>query len=147
MKTLDPDGWYTTDAQGRRPGLYTYLGGKANYWPKEQVDFNLRKLPSSNAFVVGGFDKLSIMKYYFDPTMFSAGDKSPCYTGAENLQISALDKAGVASVYSSDPGIQKAALLEQIQSTQDMSKSATASPELKRNLSLRLQQSLAQATH
>lgn len=79
VKTKDSFGWYTKDKTDRYPGLYTYLGGKANYWSKSKVDFNLRKIPTTSAFLIGPFDKLSIMKYYYDAFMFKLGDKSPCF--------------------------------------------------------------------
>lgn len=39
--TLDADERSVPDAQGRRPGIYTYLAWFPNYWPKEKVDHNL----------------------------------------------------------------------------------------------------------
>ena len=145
LPTRDAAGTYTTDAKGRRPGLYTYLGGPPNAWPPEQVDFNLRQLPESSAFSVGPFDKLSIMKYFFEDSMFIKGAKSPCYTGEENLQISEQDRIGVSKAYSEDRLAQRAALRLQIQTTRDLTNSATASPALKDSMEARLEQSLANA--
>jgi hypothetical protein len=105
VKTTDQYGWYTNDSKGRRPGLYTYLGGKANYWPREKVDANLKSFSSASTrnYILGPFDKLSIMKYYFEPAMFKVGAKSRCYTGTENEVLSAQDLVGVRKAYPRDP--------------------------------------------
>jgi hypothetical protein len=103
VMTKDSDGWYTVDANGKRPGLYTYLGGYANYWSRATVDRNLRSLPTSKAFMIGPFDSLSIMKYFFDAFMFEMGEKSPCYTSTENLTLSAQDITGAQTAYPRDP--------------------------------------------
>jgi hypothetical protein len=95
----DGDGQYIPDSAGRRPGLYTLLGGPPNNWPQNVVDHNLKDMPPSRAYPTGPFDKLSIMQYHFDAFMFSSGDLSQCYTSGENLVLSDLDKAGVAGVY------------------------------------------------
>jgi hypothetical protein len=57
---------------GKRPGIYTYLGGYANFWPK------------------------SIMKYYFLP--FMEKEQSHCYS-PENLVISQEDQMGIEKWY------------------------------------------------
>lgn len=95
----DAYGWYTTDSQGRKPGMYTYLGGHANYWPRDRVDRNLRVLPTSSAFLIGAFDRTSVMKYLFPAFMLSAGDKSLCYTATENAVLSAQDLEGARRAY------------------------------------------------
>ena len=102
--TTDSFGQYIKDPQNRRPGLYTYLGGPPNNWPRAVVDFNLNQLPDSHAYEVGpSFDKDSIMKYFFPDWMFVAGTNSQCYTGAENLALSDGDKQGAAKVYPRAP--------------------------------------------
>ncbi len=103
QQTTDAQGWITVDSAGKRPGLYTYLGGYANYWPKEKVDSNLKALPNSSAYLVGQFDRSSIMKYFFDPSMFTLGVNSPCYTPTENLEISDQDAEGARIAYQSSP--------------------------------------------
>jgi hypothetical protein len=106
IKTKDQDGWYTVDKNGKYPGLYTYMGGKANYWPKQKVDDNLRSIPASSAYspyLIGSFDKTSIMKYYYDAFMFVSGDKSPCYKPGENETLSAQDEVGASDAYPGDP--------------------------------------------
>ena len=100
VPTTDSDGQFIADPSGKRPGLYTLLGGPPNNWPQSVVDFNLNELTGdSHAYVMGPFDKDSIMKYYFADTMFATGTMSPCYTGAENLVLSNGDKEGAAKVY------------------------------------------------
>jgi len=102
IQTKDADGWFIEDAQHRRPGLYTYLGGYANYWSSETVDFNLRAIKDTSAYLVGAFDKESIMKYFFEDLMFVKGKQSPCWTPSENLVLSSKDGEGVRTAYPSD---------------------------------------------
>jgi hypothetical protein len=101
VATTDSFGQFITDPNGKHPGLYTLLGGPPNNWPQAVVDFNLKQLPASSAILEGPFDKLSIMKYFFDADFFVSGASSPCYTNTENLVISAQDKVGAAKVYPS----------------------------------------------
>lgn len=105
VATTDAAGLYTVDAQGRRPGLYTYLGGYSNRWPREKVDSNLKVLPVSSAFLVGAFDKNSIMKYQFPAFFFKAEGQSPCFTPNDNRKLSAEDIAGVRKTYPPDANI------------------------------------------
>lgn len=103
VPTKDSDDcWYIVDTAGRRPGIYTVLGGCPNGWPSTKVDFNLRQLPDSRAYMVGPFDKHSIMKYHFASWMFKTGTASPCFS-AKNLVLSGQDKAGIAEVYPFPP--------------------------------------------
>ena len=102
VQTKDSKGWYTNDPKGRRPGLYTYLGGKANYWPQWKVDSNLKSLQNTQAYLIGGFDKNSIMKYFFNAFMFQKGENSPCFTKTENIELSELDIKGANEAYPTD---------------------------------------------
>jgi hypothetical protein len=100
VPTTDGFGQFVPDSAGRRPGLYTVLGGPPNNWPQAVVDFNLKQLTAdSHAYVVGPFDKDSIMKYFFPDWMFTSGTMSSCYTGEENLVLSTGDKEGAGKVY------------------------------------------------
>ncbi|MGJ4924820.1 hypothetical protein ACQR1H_31215 [Bradyrhizobium sp. HKCCYLRH2015] len=120
IPTKNAEGWYVVDVNGRRPGLYTYLGGYKNYWPRTKVDANLRAIPVSSAYLVGQFDKFSIMKYVFSAFMFVSGENSPCYTSSENLTLSDQDKDGARQAYPSAPAAvasavsQKKTLLNEI---------------------------------
>jgi hypothetical protein len=96
--TTDQHGQFVADGEGRRPGIYTVLGGPPNSWPQAKVDHNLRQLRDSHAFMVGPFDPSSIMKYAFASWMFRDGENSRCYS-QRNLALSAEDKKGFASAY------------------------------------------------
>lgn len=97
--TTDKEGWYKKDDRERRPGLYTYLGGKANYWTRAEVDGNLKAIRVSSAYLRSEFDNASIMKYWFPASYFKAGDRSPCYSATESNTLSALDLAGAREAY------------------------------------------------
>ncbi len=98
VPTADSNGVYGPDSVGRRPGLYTALGGAYNYWPRSKVDFNLRQLKDSQAFMLGRFDAKSIMKYFFEDWMFVKGKDSHCYND-ENLDFSPDDLKGFMAAY------------------------------------------------
>ena len=98
METHDQYGQFIPDINGKRPGIYTFLGGPLNNWSRDKIDFNLRSLPNSRAVPVGPFDKKSIMEYHFDQWMYKNGTNSPCYS-EENLYLSPGDKAAVAYLF------------------------------------------------
>jgi hypothetical protein len=101
--STDSHGQYRPDQNGKRPGLYTVLGGPLNNWPKSVVDFNLKPLDnSSRAYDAGTFDEKSIMKYYFPAWMFVQGTESHCY-GPENFGISPDDRVAIAKWYPQSP--------------------------------------------
>ena len=100
--TKDAQGYVTNDSSGRRPGLYAYLAGKANYWDEPKVNRNLKAIDTNSAFAVGPFDKFSVMKYFFKEDMFISAKKSPCFTERDQTQtISAQDVVGVRAAYPS----------------------------------------------
>jgi hypothetical protein len=99
LATTDDFGQFIPDRNGKRPGLYTLLGGPPNNWPQNVVDHNLKDLPTTSAYSGTPFDKRSIMKYFFADYMFISGTESPCYTDSVNVVISTLDKVGAAQVY------------------------------------------------
>lgn len=101
IPTTDSFGQYIKDANGRRPGIYTVLGGKPNEWPIWKVDHNLRQLTSIHAYEVSTFDPNSIMKYYFPDWMFHS-NTSHCYTSVRNDFLSNLDTAGAMAAYPND---------------------------------------------
>jgi hypothetical protein len=103
VKTQDSEGWFIPDTEGREPGLYTYLGGPENDWPKEQVDDNLRAIETTLDFATGPFDRTSIMKYFFPDFFFVGGEHSACYTGAEATDLSEQDIAGAQRIYPAGP--------------------------------------------
>jgi hypothetical protein len=101
-KTVDKFGQYIIDKNGRRPGIYTVLGGPPNNWQPWKVDHNLRQLEDSSAYDASTFDPKSIMKYFFEPWMFVDGKQCSCYS-EQNLTLSEGDKAGMASAYPKAP--------------------------------------------
>src|SRR6185369_4693554 len=62
--TQNAQGVYIIDANGKRPGIYTYLAGAPNFWSIAKVDHNLRQVPATG-MIVGTFDRESIMLYRF----------------------------------------------------------------------------------
>ena len=103
IPTLDQFGQFIIDRNGRRPGIYTVLGGPPNRWPQSKVDFNLRQLKNSHAYTVGPFDRNSIMKYYFGEWMFREGTASHCFS-QRNLVLSEQDKIGMQTAYPKNEG-------------------------------------------
>jgi hypothetical protein len=104
---------YINDDGGKRPGIYTWLGGAPNNWDAAKVDRNLRQLPNTSAYFPGPFNPLSVMKYYFDPFVFVQGDKSHCYS-KENVTLSPGDAAGVKAAYPVDPNAIRTLLLTRL---------------------------------
>jgi hypothetical protein len=99
--TRDSYEQFVADSQGRRPGIYTVLGGPPNNWWSAKVDFNLKQLPNSSAFRVGPFDNKSIMMYSFPSWMF-VSPQSTCFTTPNNV-LSPQDIAGFKMSYPSAP--------------------------------------------
>jgi hypothetical protein len=95
----EPDGRFLPKGN-KYPGVYTVLGGAPNYWSRPKVDQNVRPIQeSSSAFNMSSYDRLSIMNYHFDSWMYVQGAKAPCYVGAENMDLSAMDRDGAAKSY------------------------------------------------
>src|SRR5262245_49352302 len=113
--TTDDYGEFIVDTKGRHPGIYTRLGGPPNKWPKGRVDANVRKLTDESAYGFGGFDKLSIMKYFFDDGMYVKGKDSACYTPKENNELSQEDKRRIVQFYPGDAVVAAAQAEEQTQ--------------------------------
>jgi hypothetical protein len=105
VRTTDKYGQFVVDSQGHHPGIYTVFGGPPNNWSKQRIDFNLRQLTALNpdvpaaAYSMGQFDKLSIMKYYYEEWMFASGNQSPCYSPGINHDLSDEDKKRIAAYY------------------------------------------------
>ncbi|MEK6702329.1 MAG: hypothetical protein AABZ53_08705 [Planctomycetota bacterium] len=96
--TRDQFGQAMEDAEHRRPGIYTVLGNAPNYWPRDMVDHNLRRLPNSSAYDTGTFDPKSIMKYWFPSWMFKDPNNN-CFTPAANDDFSKQDLARMIAIY------------------------------------------------
>jgi hypothetical protein len=96
-QTKNRSGSFIQDAQGRRPGIYTYLSGPPNGWNKAKVDHNLRRIDSDDV-TVGPFDRASIMLYRF-PDIFYKQLPSPCAPSGDGVALSDGDKRGLALMY------------------------------------------------
>jgi hypothetical protein len=98
VRTKDTRGVYVSDTNGRRPGLYTYLGGAPNDWKPNEVDYNLRTFAFSDELRASEFDSRSVMKYFFDASMFSNGSASRCYS-QRNDRLSTGDRRAITTEY------------------------------------------------
>jgi len=81
--------------------IYDYLKGPPNNWPKDQIDFNLRPLDTSQVpgVMLTNFDNTSVMLYQFPDKYYLKGTSSRCYIPAPNNQISMVDRAVVNFMY------------------------------------------------
>jgi len=130
VPTKDMDGQFAPDDHDRNPGLYTLLGGPPNNWSRDKVDFNLKELAFTKDTRLTAFDRLSIMKYYFDSWMFKNGDRSACY-GPENLTLSDNDKKAASEVYPKGSPLMKAALDEKIRALDTLSRESSLPEDLR----------------
>ncbi|MFD3530542.1 hypothetical protein [Streptomyces sp. NPDC058664] len=97
VPTQDPGGVFVADAQGRRPGIYTFLAGKPNKWPRAKVDHNLRTVDDPD-LVAGPFDPKSVMLYRF-PAFFYKSTPSSCAPTGNGQNLSDGDKRGLELMY------------------------------------------------
>ena len=97
IPTQDARGVFVRDAAGRLPGIYTYLAGAPNRWPRAKVDHNLRTEESEDT-VAGPFDKASVMLYRFD-AFFYKSSPSPCAPTTEGVDLSDGDKRALRLIY------------------------------------------------
>lgn len=95
--TQDNRGVFITDSAGRQPGIYTYLSGEPNGWPKAKVDHNLRTNRDSNV-TADEFDPASIMLYRFAP-LFYKSNPSPCAPIGDGQSLSDGDIKGLQHLY------------------------------------------------
>lgn len=119
IPTQDQYGSFVPDAQGRRPGIYTVLGGPPNSWKPAQIDFNLKQLPNDAIYNASAFDPKSIMMYSFPDWMFRQGGTSPCFV-TENVALSSQDAAAALKIFPKDPAEAQQALLNVRQSLQSL---------------------------
>lgn len=97
-RTQDPRGTFINDANGLRPGIYTYLSGFPNFWNKPKIDFNLRTQESPNV-VAGPFEKESVMLYRF-PALFYKDANNGCVPAMDGgISLSEGDKRGLRLLY------------------------------------------------
>lgn len=100
--TRDARGTFIPDAQGRRPGVYTYLAGHPNNWNRAKVDHNLKTEEDPNV-VAGPFDRASVMLYRF-PDSFYKTVPSLCAPSGEGQALSEQDKRGLRLLYPQTAG-------------------------------------------
>lgn len=97
VPTKDPRGVFIPDASGQRPGIYTYLAGPPNRWPRAKVDHNLRTEDDPDT-IAGPFDRKSVMLYRF-PGFFYKSAPSSCAPSGDGINLSEGDKRGLAVLY------------------------------------------------
>ncbi|MCX4981023.1 hypothetical protein [Streptomyces sp. NBC_00572] len=97
VPTQDGDGVFVADAQGRLPGIYTFLAGEPNNWPRAMVDHNLRTVDAPD-LVAGPFDTKSVMLYRF-PAFFYKSTPSSCAPTGNGQNLSDGDKRGLDLLY------------------------------------------------
>ncbi len=106
VPTRDPNrgNAYGKDSNGKLPGIYRMLGGPPNRWERGKVDSNMRRFAFNGDLITSQFDAASIMKYYFDPELFTRGTQSTCYS-VSNAVLSAGDRAMAARIYTTASGV------------------------------------------
>lgn len=97
VPTRDARGVFVPDGGGRRPGIYTYLAGEPNRWPRSKVDHNLRTEDDPGA-VAGPFDTASVMLYRFAPFFYKTSP-SPCAPTDDGIELSDGDKRALQLLY------------------------------------------------
>jgi hypothetical protein len=80
------------------PAIYEKTSKGPEPWTKEMVDQNFRVILDPDA-IATKYDPKSVMKYSFPAEFFVNGEKSPCYTGPPNDDISKFDRALLAYMY------------------------------------------------
>ncbi len=139
VSTTDSNGNLIEDLYYRYPGIYTYMSGAPDYWPRSKVDYNLRQLADAQAYDAGPFDKYSIMKYWFPAEFFYAGENSRCYTENLAYELSSQDKAQIAAIYPRDSGLIAELKKKRTQTAKDLEILQTSHPaslSLKRSIEL-----------
>jgi len=97
LPTQDARSMFVADQDGRRPGIYTYLAGAPNHWPRWMVDHNLRTAESPDV-IAGPFDPESIMLYDFEP-LFYKSTPSECAPTGNGIDLSDGDRRGLQLLY------------------------------------------------
>ncbi len=136
--TSGPGGSFISDSAGRRPGIYTVLGGPPNGWPRMKVDHNLRQLTDVHAYQVGPFDRTSIMKYSFPDWMFKAGVASSCFSAGRNVVLSTMDIQGAERAYPRAEAARLALSAERDRQVRKLLGTPGVTPEMKKQLPGRL---------
>ena len=133
IPTQDIHHQFIRDPQGHKPGIYTVLGGPPNSWPRDQVDFNMRRFANTSDLVFSAFDRDSIMKYHFDSQLFlnlSVSTNSGCYSPA-TFVLSAQDREAAARRYPHSPSDVQTISAERTKLSKQMLALKTLSAELR----------------
>ena len=78
--------------------IYEVLGGPPSNWPKEIVDFNMRRLDAKH-FPATAFDRKSIMIYQFGAEFYKTGAMAECFIAAPNVAPSESDRSEILALY------------------------------------------------
>jgi hypothetical protein len=97
VPTKNARGVFVPDAAGRAPGIYTYLAGAPNFWPRAKVDHNLRTKESPE-LIVSEFDGASVMLYAFEP-FFYRTNPSDCAPTGNGIDLSEGDRRALRLLY------------------------------------------------
>lgn len=129
--TTNKNGELIDDQKGRRPGLYSWYSGYYLYWPRAQVDIDIRRelRHPASYYDVGPFDKHSIMKYSEQEKFYKAGDKSQCYAEPTN-QLSEEDRRRIKILYPKDEGMQQERRRKRTALIDDLKPEAQSDPRL-----------------
>jgi hypothetical protein len=132
---------YSPDHAGRAPGIYTYLAGYPNFWPKSDVDHNLRRLPPAG-ISFREFDRASIMLYRF-PAMFYRTNPSPCGPTTDGQDLSEGVIEGLLHLYPHEApaaealSMRRSRAFEAVLSREDVSEPLKASLTLQHSMIMR----------
>lgn len=105
---------FVADKNGKRPGIYTYLGGAPNNWSRRKIDHNLRSAGAEEG-VASNFDPESVMLYRF-PSLFYKSDPSPCAPVGNGDRLSDGDRRGLRLLYT-NASLESSGQLKQIKNT------------------------------
>jgi hypothetical protein len=80
-----------------------YFGGPPNYWPPDQVRFNIIDKIDTSLVVGSGFDEKSVMCYSFPPGLALQPESVRLNGIGVNYDISGLDKEEILKRYAAAP--------------------------------------------
>jgi hypothetical protein len=93
------------DIPWNKPAVYAYFGGYPNFWNAQQVDNNIFNRFNSFETNSSGYDKASIMHYFFPDGLTTDGS-----TFTQNNVLSPTDKSFIGQVYPFSIGTTKSIL-------------------------------------
>ncbi len=99
IPTFSKKDGFIRDKNGLSPGIFTVMENEPYLWTTQQIRDNMLMFKRDYAFDRTKFDPKSIMKYYYEPWMYTKGKKSSCYSDQENTTLSELDKKAARLAY------------------------------------------------